>query len=146
MFIGSILLSFGIFYGRLVNFVVIWCTFSPFGLFIQEKSGNPGCRLNVHTYLSKTTAEEAPSFLVGRQTKTCLLSWTDLLLLNIHSCLHIVFFKSFISLKYILYCVIFFSYFTQTGYFLLHRAWAIFCTFTLSALLITLIGLSASLL
>jgi hypothetical protein len=30
------------FYGRLVNFVVIWYIFHQFGLFNQEKSGNPG--------------------------------------------------------------------------------------------------------
>jgi hypothetical protein len=27
--------------GHLVYFVVIWCKFSSFGMFYQEKSGNP---------------------------------------------------------------------------------------------------------
>jgi hypothetical protein len=40
--ISSILLSFGIFYGHLVYFMVILVYFPRFGLFYLEKSGNPG--------------------------------------------------------------------------------------------------------
>jgi hypothetical protein len=32
---------FGIFYGHLVYFTAIWYIFSCFGMFYQEKSGNP---------------------------------------------------------------------------------------------------------
>jgi hypothetical protein len=34
--------SNGIFYGRLVHFVVIWYIFSRFGMLHRAKSGNPG--------------------------------------------------------------------------------------------------------
>jgi hypothetical protein len=37
----SILRSFIIFYGHLVQFVAIWYIFSGFGIFYKEKSGNP---------------------------------------------------------------------------------------------------------
>jgi hypothetical protein len=36
-----ILRTFDIFYGHLVNFVVIWYIFPHFGILYQEKSGNP---------------------------------------------------------------------------------------------------------
>jgi hypothetical protein len=35
------LLSFGLCYCHLVNFTVVWYIFPRFGLFDQEKSGNP---------------------------------------------------------------------------------------------------------
>jgi hypothetical protein len=38
----SIFRSFVIFYGLLVQFVVIWYIFSLFGILYQEKSGKPG--------------------------------------------------------------------------------------------------------
>jgi hypothetical protein len=45
----GILLLFGIFYGCLVYFMVVWYIlwsfwhiFPPFGMLYQEKSGNPG--------------------------------------------------------------------------------------------------------
>jgi hypothetical protein len=38
---GSILRSIVIFYGYLVQFVLIWHIFSRFGILYQEKSGNP---------------------------------------------------------------------------------------------------------
>jgi hypothetical protein len=38
----SISRSFVIFYGHLVQFVIIWYIFSCFGILYQEKSGNPG--------------------------------------------------------------------------------------------------------
>jgi hypothetical protein len=41
MDIWSILLPFGILYGHLVYFVVIWYAFPRFGMLYQEKSGNP---------------------------------------------------------------------------------------------------------
>jgi hypothetical protein len=37
----SFLRSFVIFYGHLVQFVVIWHIFPHFGILYQEKSGNP---------------------------------------------------------------------------------------------------------
>jgi hypothetical protein len=37
----SILRQNGIFYGYLVHLVVIWYTFSRFGMLYREKSGNP---------------------------------------------------------------------------------------------------------
>jgi hypothetical protein len=43
----SILLQFGIFYGHLVYFVVIWDIFSRFGMLYQEKSGNPASQVYV---------------------------------------------------------------------------------------------------
>jgi hypothetical protein len=36
-----ILSSIGVICGYLVDFVVIWCIFYPFGMLHQEKSGNP---------------------------------------------------------------------------------------------------------
>jgi hypothetical protein len=38
----SILHPIGIFYGHLVNFVLLWYIFHHFGMLYQEKSGNPG--------------------------------------------------------------------------------------------------------
>jgi hypothetical protein len=40
--IWSILRPLEIFYGHLVDFVVIWYIFPRFGMLYQEKSGNPG--------------------------------------------------------------------------------------------------------
>jgi hypothetical protein len=40
--IWSILQPFGLFYGHLVHFIVIWYICSRLGLLYQEKSGNPG--------------------------------------------------------------------------------------------------------
>jgi hypothetical protein len=40
MAICYILWPFGIFYGHLVYFVVIWYNFPRFGMLYQEKSGN----------------------------------------------------------------------------------------------------------
>jgi hypothetical protein len=40
MTIWSILLPFGIFFGRLVYFMVIWF-FSPFGMLYKGKPGSP---------------------------------------------------------------------------------------------------------
>jgi hypothetical protein len=37
----AFLRPFGIFYGYLVDYVVIWCIFSHFGRLYLEKSGNP---------------------------------------------------------------------------------------------------------
>jgi hypothetical protein len=45
MDIWSILWTFYIFYGRLVYFVVIWYIFPHFGIYYQEKSGNPDWRV-----------------------------------------------------------------------------------------------------
>jgi hypothetical protein len=42
MAIWNILQPFGISYGHLVHFVVIWYIFSRFGMLYQENSGNPG--------------------------------------------------------------------------------------------------------
>jgi hypothetical protein len=41
MHIGSILWAFDIFYGHVVYFGVFWYIFPRFGIFHQEKSGNP---------------------------------------------------------------------------------------------------------
>jgi hypothetical protein len=41
MAILNILLTFGIFYDSLVQFVFIWYIFSGFGIMHREKSGNP---------------------------------------------------------------------------------------------------------
>jgi hypothetical protein len=41
MVLWSILRPFENFCGHLVNFIVIWWIFSRFGMFYQEKSGNP---------------------------------------------------------------------------------------------------------
>jgi hypothetical protein len=41
MSIWSILRPFGIFYGTLVYFIVIWNIFPRFGMLCHEKSGNP---------------------------------------------------------------------------------------------------------
>jgi hypothetical protein len=38
---GIVYGPFGIFCGRLVDFVVVWNIFTRFGLFNQDKSGNP---------------------------------------------------------------------------------------------------------
>jgi hypothetical protein len=35
--------AIGVFCGNLVYFMVIWYTFSRFGMLSQEKSGNPDC-------------------------------------------------------------------------------------------------------
>jgi hypothetical protein len=43
----SILWTFGINFGHVVYFVVIWCTFSLFGMLYREKSGNPGPKLTI---------------------------------------------------------------------------------------------------
>jgi hypothetical protein len=40
--IWNILLPFGLFYGNLVNFVVVWCVMTHFGRVFRDKSGNPG--------------------------------------------------------------------------------------------------------
>jgi hypothetical protein len=40
--IWSISLPFGIFFGHLVYFMVIWYIVPRFGMLYQEKSGNPG--------------------------------------------------------------------------------------------------------
>jgi hypothetical protein len=39
--IWNILLPFGIFYGNLVHFVVIWYIITRLDIFYQEQSGNP---------------------------------------------------------------------------------------------------------
>jgi hypothetical protein len=39
--IWNIFLSFGIFYGNWVHFVVIWNIITRFGMLYREKSGNP---------------------------------------------------------------------------------------------------------
>jgi hypothetical protein len=39
--IWNILLPFGIFYGKWVNFVVIWYFITSLGNFYKENSGNP---------------------------------------------------------------------------------------------------------
>jgi hypothetical protein len=44
MTIRSILPLLEILFGHLVYFVVIWYIFPRFGIFYQEKSGNPGHR------------------------------------------------------------------------------------------------------
>jgi hypothetical protein len=41
----SILRPYGVLYGQLVHFVVIWYIFPQFGILYLDKSGNPG----VHT-------------------------------------------------------------------------------------------------
>jgi hypothetical protein len=60
--------NFGIFYGRLVYFVVIWHILRPFGIFyghlvyfprfgklLKEKSGNPGLHglVSIHSTYSR---------------------------------------------------------------------------------------------
>jgi hypothetical protein len=40
----GILLPFGIFFGHLVYFMVIWNIISHFGKLYQQKSGNPGLK------------------------------------------------------------------------------------------------------
>jgi hypothetical protein len=41
MAIWNILQTFGIFYDRLVQFVLVWYIFPGFGIMYKEKSGNP---------------------------------------------------------------------------------------------------------
>jgi hypothetical protein len=36
------LMPFGVFYGHLVYYVLVWYIFSKFGMFYEEKSGSPG--------------------------------------------------------------------------------------------------------
>jgi hypothetical protein len=42
-----ILLPYGIFYGLLVHFGVIWYIFPRFGLLYQENSGNPSLNMQI---------------------------------------------------------------------------------------------------
>jgi hypothetical protein len=56
MAILSILRLHGIFYGHLVNFVVIWYIFPRFGMLYREKSGNPVVYLSSASYLTPLIA------------------------------------------------------------------------------------------
>jgi hypothetical protein len=49
----SILRPFGLFYGHLIYFMVIWYIFSHFGMLCQEKSGNPALYPNTHSFKSE---------------------------------------------------------------------------------------------
>jgi hypothetical protein len=46
MTIWNILRTFGKFYDHLVHFVLIWYSFSGFGIMYRQKSGNPVFMLN----------------------------------------------------------------------------------------------------
>jgi hypothetical protein len=67
--IWHILRTFGIFYGHLVYFVVIWCSFSRFGMLKEEESGNPGYR---STFLGEYR------FLLTLLLNKCLTKFTPL--------------------------------------------------------------------
>jgi hypothetical protein len=45
--IWNILRTFGKFYEHLVDFELIWCIFSGFGIMYQEKSGKPAAHLRL---------------------------------------------------------------------------------------------------
>jgi hypothetical protein len=47
--------QFGLFYGNLVYFVVIWYIFLRFGMFYKEKSGNRGTEHRVFVEQSSDT-------------------------------------------------------------------------------------------
>jgi hypothetical protein len=58
MAIWNILQLFGISYGHLVLFVVVWCIFFRFGMLYQEKSGNPANDVLVIFWREKVAGKE----------------------------------------------------------------------------------------
>jgi hypothetical protein len=60
MSIWYIVRTIGIFYDPLLHFVLIWYIFSRFGIVHQEKSGNPGRGLDLHSEIGFTQQVSHP--------------------------------------------------------------------------------------